>query len=195
MMKRLHFIFSWFIICLMLLGLTRRSFAVSCSETTNINNSYHCKDVLIADFDAAAGEVRWEFYVCPQGFICNVCFGIPAGARFWQKNLSSTVRNIFWLEDGWVDVCGGGPCAEERATLEQQCGGPDSYDFDETWCTGRCKNACREKARAACHDKPMSGSSNGPYDPMSNTKWWEDGSGMCKYECKCPNYDGSVPYN
>lgn len=86
-------------------------------------------------------------------------------------------------------------CSDERAALEEQCGGPDSYDFDETWCVGRCKNSCREKARAACHDQPMSGSSNGPYDPMSNTKWFEDGSGMCKYECKCPNYDGSVPYN
>ncbi|MGX9727836.1 MAG: hypothetical protein ACTFAK_11105 [Candidatus Electronema sp. VV] len=199
--------------CFMLLGLTRLSFSATCSGLVDglgykngsascvyqMHVTYYDCQSLASDACNAAGGGCSTF--SNAWFFSATGAGLPFGTLgYWRRG--SVIGCDGTSDDIYIYVaCAAGtcepssPCADERAEAEQLCGiSPDAYDIDE-FCNWRCRNLCREEARETCHDKPFSSSTlGGIYDPAANTKWWDDSLGLCRYECNCPSYDGSIPY-
>ncbi|MGX9727858.1 MAG: hypothetical protein ACTFAK_11220 [Candidatus Electronema sp. VV] len=167
------------------LCLTRPSFSATCSGLVDglgykngsasciyqMHVTYYDCQSLASDACNAAGGGCSTF--SGAWFFSATGAGLPFGTLgYWRRG--SGVGCDGTSDDIYLYVaCAAGTCesidlcADERAALEQQCGGTDKYFIDEETCNGRC-NACIDEASQQC----------GGADKV---EWNNDGD--CSYEC------------
>jgi hypothetical protein len=191
---KIRFVFFFMLIAFMLLGLTRRAFAVEldCGHYSISVSSYKtaaARDACYASISAADYPQSYSG-TSSAGSAANICLGIDVGLTFKERiktinedrdgngSLEYFVQYgaCCVLDSSCVDADADGkcdPCQEERAALASQCGSSGYTMVDEDACEGRC-NDCVDEAKEQCGN-------------FKKPEWNDDGD--CSYRCVGPCQD------